>query len=263
MTAKQPIHLYVGTPCYGGQVTTAYFTSLLNLQETCAQGGIDLTVLTLWGDALITRARQNIVARFLEDPTATHLLFIDADIGFEPAQVFRLLAFNKEITAALYPLKKIHWKRVQELALNRSENLESAALSYVVEWKSQYTSVNGFAKVAYAGTGFLLIRREVFLALMKHYPQLRYKGGNQAEDPLSESQYCYAFFNCLLDETTSQYLPEDFSFCKLWTDMGGEIWGDFQSRLDHVGPMVFKGNVALTCRPASENAKTQTPGAGR
>lgn len=260
---EQPIHLYIGTPCYGGQVTTAYFTSLLNLQEVCAQAGINLTVLTLWGDALITRARQNIAACFLEDPTATHLLFIDADIGFEPAQVFRLLAFNKDVTAAIYPLKRIHWERVRELALKGSNDLESAALSYVVEWKSHYTAINGFAKIAYAGTGFLLLRRSVFQTLMERYPHLRYKGGDQPANPLRDSRYRYAFFNCLLDETSNQYLPEDFSFCKLWTDIGGEIWGDFQSRLDHVGPTVFKGDISQVCRPrASGHQHDSSTGEG-
>src|ERR1035438_8149586 len=212
---EQPLHLYIGTPCYGGQATTSYFTSMLNLQDACAQAGIPLTIITLWGDALITRARQNIVACFLEDPTATHLLFIDADIGFEPAQVFRLLAFNKDVTAALYPLKRFHWERVRELALIGSENLESAGLSYVVEWKNHYLAVNGFAKIAYAGTGFLLIRRTVFAAMMKRYPNHQYKSGRQSEDPLRGSQFRYAFFNCILDESSGQYLPADFSFCQI------------------------------------------------
>ncbi len=72
-----PIHLYIGTPCYGGQATSLYFTSLLQLEENCARSGVNLTVLTLWGDALITRARQNIVACFIEDPTTTPHVFID------------------------------------------------------------------------------------------------------------------------------------------------------------------------------------------
>jgi hypothetical protein len=247
---ENPLRLYVGTPCYGGQVTAGYFTSLLNLQESCSRIGLDLTILTLWGDALITRARQNIVAAFLEDPKATHLLFIDADIAFEPAQVFRLLHFNKDVTAALYPLKRIHWERVRQLALGGAKDLMGGALSYVTEWKDRYELTGGFAKVAYAGTGFMLLKRPALLAMAARYPELKYLGGRGATDPFRGMKNRYAFFNCLIDPATGQYLPEDFSFCKLWTDMGGEIWADFQSRLDHTGTLVFKGNAAATWREA-------------
>ncbi|HUO56745.1 MAG TPA: hypothetical protein VMV05_01070 [bacterium] len=245
-----PLNLYIGTPCYGGQVTTEYFNSLLGLQDACANAGVNLNVLALWGEALITRARQNIVACFLEDPSATHLLFIDADIGFEPAQVFRLLAVNQDVTAALYPAKTIDWEKVKSGAARGEANLESAGLSYVTEWKPQYETINGFAKVAQAGTGFLLVKRGVFLAMMERYPQLRYSGGGP-DDPLRNSRFRYAFFNCLLEGNGGKYLPEDYSFCKLWTDMGGEIWADFQSRLNHVGTMVYRGNGPMTFKPQS------------
>ena len=245
------IHIHVGTPCYGGLVTTNYFTSLFSLQDACSRMGINLSVLALSGDALITRARQNIMTCFLEDPTATHLMFIDADIGFDPGQVFRLLQFNKDITAGIYPLKRVDWARVGEMARRGVPDLESAGLHYVMEMTGPSMTVNGFARVAYAGTGFLLIRRSVFFAMMEKYPQLRYSGGGP-DDPFRQSQFRYAFFNCVLDEKTGQFLPEDYSFCKLWTDMGGEIWGDLQSRLDHVGPAVFKGNAPKGTRSAPQ-----------
>jgi hypothetical protein len=240
-SGKSPINLYIGTPCYGGQVTSAYFLSLLQLQDACAKLGVNLTVLNLWGEALITRARQNIVTCFLEDPAATHLLFIDSDIGFEMKQVFRLLDSGKDVSAGLYPLKSVHWDKVQKLAQEGKADLESASYSYTSQWDEKTKTENGFAKVPYAGTGFMMIRRSVFLAMMERYPQLRFSGGNSPKDPLRDSKFRYAFFNCLIDG--NQYLSEDTSFCKLWTDMGGEIWGDFQSRLDHVGSMVFKGNM--------------------
>ena len=56
--------------------------------------------------------RQNIVARFLAEEAATHLLFIDADIGFEPAQVFRLIQFDAPVSAAIYPVKRLDWDKV-------------------------------------------------------------------------------------------------------------------------------------------------------
>jgi len=48
----------------------------------------------------------------------------------------------------------------------------------------------------------------------------------------------------MIDPATGTYLSEDFAFCKRWTDIGGEIWADLESRLDHVGPSVFRGDVA-------------------
>ena len=86
------IHLVVATPCFGGQVSSIYASSIFQLQRAVrAKSNIDLKVLMRDGDALITRARANLVTMFLDDPAATHFLFVDADIGFTPDQVYRLL----------------------------------------------------------------------------------------------------------------------------------------------------------------------------
>ncbi len=240
-------HIVVGTPCYGGQVTSVYTTSLMRLQLACQQAGnIDLTVNLLSGDALITRARQNIVAHFLENPSATHLLFIDADIAFDPAQVFRLLNFNVDLAAAVYPTKRIDWEKVSELAKAGKANLESSALSYVLEFDDpkKIAVKDGFAKVRYAGTGFMLIKREVLIKMIEHYKDLRYSREHQAQDPLRNSPWRSALFNCLIDKESGIYMSEDYSFCRRWTDLGGEIWVDLQSRLTHVGSIAFNGDAA-------------------
>lgn len=240
-------HIVVGTPCYGGQVTSVFTTSLMRLQLACQQAGnIDLTVNLLSGDALITRARQNIVAHFMENAKATHLLFIDADIAFDPAQVFRLLNFNVELAAAVYPTKRIDWGKVGEMAKAGSPNLESSSLSYVLEFDDpqRISARDGFAKVRYCGTGFMLIKREALARMIGHYPELRYQREHQAQDPLQNSPWRSALFNCLIDKASGIYMSEDYSFCRRWTDMGGEIWVDLQSRLTHVGPLAFNGNVA-------------------
>ncbi len=239
-------HLVIGTPCYGGQVASVYTTSLMRLQNACAQrGGIDMSVLMPWGDALITRVRQNILAHFLENSAGTHLLFIDADIAFDPQQVFRLLDFNVDVAAGVYPTKRIDWDKVAQLAKADVKTLEQSSLSYVLEFEdpAKIEAKNGFAKARYAGTGFLMIKRAALLSMMEHYSDLRYSREHQAEDPLRNSKYRCALFNCLIDEATGTYLSEDYSFCKRWKDMGGEIWVDLQSRLTHVGVMAFNGDV--------------------
>jgi hypothetical protein len=241
--AKQSTYLIIGTPCYGGQITSAYFISLLKLQEACLHAGVRVNFLMSMGDALITRARQNILTYFIEVPEATHLLFIDADIGFEPEQVFRLLRFDEDVTAGLYPLKRVDWSKIRSLALADCEDLESASLSYVYEPVKPQHVRHGFAKARYVGTGFLMLKRAALLAMAGHYPELRYRRLNQADDPFRDNSWRFAFFNCIVDQTTGSYLSEDYSFCRRWTDMGREIWVDLESRLDHIGQTIFKGNV--------------------
>lgn len=222
-----------------------YAGSLLKLQMACFQRGVPLAVRMMGSDALITRARQNIVADFLANEIATHLLFVDADIGFEPEQVFRLMEFNVDVAAAIYPIKRIDWNKIQACADAKRLPLEASSLSYMIEFAEQRVQVvNGFAKVQYAGTGFLMIKRKVLLDMIEHYPELKYGHDHKHEDRLAGSQWRSALFNCMIDKESGVYLSEDFSFCKRWTDMGGEIWADLQSRLTHVGTVSFEGDIS-------------------
>ncbi len=102
----------------------------------------------------------------------------------------------------------------------------------------------GFIRVRYAGTGFLMIRRAAIEKMCAHYPALRFRREHSISDPLADSPHRFALFECLIEPETGVYLSEDFSFCKRWTDIGGEIWADAESRLSHVGPAVFHGDVA-------------------
>lgn len=252
---KAPVHLVVATPCYGGLVTSLYATSLMRLQNACLQrGGIDLTVNMTSGDALIPRARQGLVAQFLHNEAATHMIFIDADISFGPDQVFRLLDLNADIAAGVYPTKKVDWAKAITQAKEGRTNLESSALGYVMglEDPAKTETKSGFAKALYAGTGFMLIKRQVLLSMIERYADLKYTREDQAEDNLRGSPYRCALFNCLVDQATGTYLSEDYSFCRRWRDMGGEIWIDLQSKLTHTGPVSFKGDVTTQFKSYSQ-----------
>jgi hypothetical protein len=77
-----------------------------------------------------------------------------------------------------------------------------------------------------------------------------------SQDALAGSPNRFALFECMIDPATGTYLSEDFAFCKRWTDLGGEIWADLDSRLDHVGPSVFHGDVASQFAAAPTAART-------
>jgi hypothetical protein len=243
--AAAPINLVVATPCFGGQISVLYAASLLRLQKQLrTYRGVTLKVLFKDGDALITRARASLISQFLEDPSATHLMFIDADIGFEADQVVRLIECGADMCAAIYPVKRIDWDKVKKTFESDRPNPAAAALKYVfeVDDPNAVTARAGFVRVHYAGTGFFMIRRQALERMCAHYPQLHYKRDHSI-DAATASENRFALFECMIAEDGT-YLSEDFAFCKRWTDIGGEIWADLNSKLNHVGPMAFCGDLS-------------------
>jgi hypothetical protein len=254
------IHLVVATPCFGGQVSSIYASSIFHLQRALrSKSNVDLKIHLRDGDALITRARANLVTLFLDDPAATHLLFLDADIGFRPEQVFRLIESGADVVAGVYPIKRVNWDKAKRAVDANRANLPAASLDYVLEVDNpdHVTVVGGFTRVRYAGTGFLMIRRHVLETMCAHprYASLQFFR-EHSHDALAESPNRFALFECMIDPATGTYLSEDFAFCKRWTDIGGEIWADLDSRLDHVGPAVFRGDIAsqFATAPSAANA---------
>jgi len=242
------IQLVVATPCFGGQVSTIYASSIFHLQRAVhGMSNMELKVQLRDGDALITRARANLVTLFLDDPNATHLLFVDADIGFAPEQVFRLIESGADVVAGAYPIKRINWEKARRMLQADRPQIPAAALDYVLEIDDpdRVVVVNGFTRVRYAGTGFLMIRRHVLEQMCEHpsYASLQFFR-EHSRDALAGSPNRFALFECMIDAATGTYLSEDFAFCKRWTDIGGEIWADLHSRLDHVGPSVFQGDIS-------------------
>ena len=242
---RPAINLVIATPCFGGQISVGYAASLLKLEKLARRyANFSLKVLFKDGDALITRARAGLVSQFLEDATATHLLFIDADIGFEPEQALRLIACGADMCAAIYPIKRIDWDKVKSTMDAARPNPAAAALKYVfeVDDPGAVTEKAGFVKVRYAGTGFLMVRRAALEIMCARYPQLQFKR-DHSTDAATVSDNRFALFESMIAEDGT-YLSEDFAFCKRWTDIGGEIWADLSSKLSHVGPMTFCGDLS-------------------
>ncbi len=237
----------VGTPCFGGLVSQDYTVSLLNLSATASSAGFDVAVILLGNDALITRGRSAIVAKFLDNPATSHLLFIDADISFQTDQVMRMLRFDKDFVAGLYPAKIFDWHQLPE-QLNRrtGETPEEAGLVYVGDFckGAALKMDNGFATGEYAGTGFQLIKRHVFERMIAAYPETKFNSVHAFPRPRESSENLYALFDCMIDKQTGAYLSEDFSFCRRWRNIGGEIWLDTNSRLTHSGSYAFRGHAS-------------------
>jgi hypothetical protein len=227
-------------------VNLYFLRAVFELQRACRARGIGLTIDLLSNDHLIARARARLAARFLAGE-ATHLLFVDADIGFSPADAFRLLEAGKDVAAAVYPLKSIDWEKVRAAAKAGAADLMAAGLGYVVRFlPTADNSVevdDGFARVAYAGTGFLMIRREALQRVADAHPELT---ADLAE--LGDGRVAMVF-DTMIEPETGHYLSEDYAFCRRWRDLGGEVWADVEARLTHVGHAAYAGSLMQRLTP--------------
>ena len=88
-----------------------------------------------------------------------------------------------------------------------------------------------------------MIKREVIETLIRAHPNLHYQDAIGLDEKYSP--FKYALFDTCIDPHTKEYLSEDYYFCKLWRDFGGEIWADLSISLSHSGYYKFSGDANL------------------
>lgn len=240
----QSLSIYLATPCYGGMAYISYVQGLLDLQRACLQRGVGLHIDLGGGDALITRARAVMAAKFLASD-ATHLLFVDADIGFAADQVFRLIAAERDLVGGVYPLKRIDWDKVRQAARDEVKDLQAASVGYVVRFLPSPTNSvelddDGFGPVAYVGTGVMLVKRHVVQAVTEAHPQLVARMRDLAGSGAGQATM---IFDTLIEPETGELLSEDYAFCRRWRDLGGQVFADFRSRFTHSGHTAYAGSL--------------------
>ena len=209
--------VHIAMPCYGGMLTESTFMSFIKWANTARQLGIDWTLETMVNESLISRARNTLTAKFLEQKESTHLFFVDADIGWEPWHLLVLLNRDVDVIGGLYPMKTMPIKWV----VNGFEGAEEGP--------------DQLQEVSKAGTGFLLMKRHVFEKLKTHPAVKQYKN-DIGLDPKYD-QHLKTYFDTAVRQ--NRYYSEDWTFCENWRDLGGKIWVDKRVLLRHTGHYVF------------------------
>ena len=247
--------LFVATPMYGGMAHGLYLKSCLDLQGIMSRYGVDVKFSFLFNESLITRARNYLVDEFLRSD-CTHLLFLDSDIHYNPQDVVALLALEKDVIGGPYPKKSINWNNIAHAARNHPDldprELETLVGEYVfnvVKGTSQF-SVTEPLEVLEIGTGFMLVKREVFDKMAVEYPNIRYKPDHVGQAHFDGSRYIHAYFDTVIDTKDSitgggseRYLSEDYMFCQMWRKMGGDIFLCPWMKTQHIGTYAFSGNM--------------------
>lgn len=230
----------IGTPAYGGLVTSRYLTSAiataqilqdkLRLQDSRQ---VPVAWCVIEGESLIHRARNNIVAKFMAaKPELSHLIFIDADIEWDAADLLRLIAHDQPVMCGIYPKKT----EPAEFPFHPLLGEDGTA---------KRNPVTGAIKIANGPTGFLCVKREVFVQMREAYGHLKFACPKATE---AEADWLYAYFDTYVEDGI--LWSEDYGFCRRWRALGGEIWCDPAIRLGHVGQRIYTGSVADLYEPS-------------
>ena len=210
--------VHICMPCYGGMLTESTFMSYIKWSNTCRQLGIDWTMETMTNESLISRARNTLTAKFLHNKESTHLMFIDADIGWEPWHLLVMLNAQKDVIGGLYPMKSLPVK----WCVNGFDGAE-------------VSEDGNLQEVSKTGTGFMLIKRDVFEKLNAHPATKPFM--NDIGLPVELNPFMKTYFDTAVRE--NRYYSEDWTFCENWRDLGGKVWVDKRVLLRHTGTYVF------------------------
>jgi len=260
--------VFLATPMYGGQCAGMYTKSIADMSALFAKYGIPLQLYYLFNESLITRARNYCVDEFIRSD-ATHLMFIDSDIGFNPQDVLAMLSLMNDespydVLGGPYPKKCISWEKIKQavdkgVADEDPSTLDKYVGDYVFNPKSGQKEIplGEPVEVLELGTGFMMIKRNVFEKYREAYPELSYKPDHVRTEHFDGTREIHAYFDCIIDPDSKRYLSEDYNFCYHVTKMGGKNFLCPWMKLQHVGSYIFGGSlIDLATIGASATADT-------
>jgi hypothetical protein len=262
--------IFCGSPMFGGQCSGAFCKSTNELTKLCADYGVTLKFYYLFNESLVQRARNYVVDEFLRSD-CTHLMFIDADIGFSPKDVLSLLGIQVsepdvyDIITGPYPKKAIAWEKVKSAVEKNKADNPSDLVHYAGDYvfnplpDTKTFRVDEPVEVSEAGTGFMLIPRNVFERYAEAYPELSYKPDHIHNENFDGSKEIVAYFDCAIEPVSRRYLSEDYFFCWNARKIGIKVHMCPWMQLQHVGSYTYRGSMAalatLEASPTQSNTK--------
>jgi hypothetical protein len=240
----KPLHVYVCTPAYNGQVDSDFTQSLAETAFCCPMYNIQITAGIIGNVGFIELARNMFVKKFLEEqPDCTHLFFIDGDLQFESRAFIGLVRSGLPICAGLYRRRQAH----EDYPLMAAENPDGGGLWFVDDW----------LQCKRVPTGFLCISRKVLEEMAAEAPcmevadqpggvpwlfDLKKEEVKQGERPIAKT---YGEAQSLIKSGADpqgvfRLIGEDYTFCDKYVEKYGEnipVWSNFV--FSHHG---FKGN---------------------
>ena len=206
-------YILTATPAYHGDVTIQFHRSFIAMLRLAITRNIELRE-GFTSDSFVSHSRNTAAAFALQDPNCTHLLTIDADMGWEPNLLFDMIDADKDVIAAVYP--------------RRTGNHQFLFQPDSPDRNPQYQS--RFAPAKAVGCGFMLIKRSALLTMRYQYPDRAYK------DSTIPSLQIYDLFPSGADLNRHVCITDDVGFCQLARASGVKVYADLAARCTHTGP---------------------------
>jgi len=249
--------VYILTPCYGSMCYVNYTMCLIHTLNVLKQMNVQCIIEFCRNDSLVSRARNNLVAKAMSNKTTTHIMFIDTDITWDPWDILKLLVDNKPLIGGVYPLKRYNWSRlndpniVQKWVDKKSEFslLQPIADEVLVQQHLLNYNINhigasmqivqNVTEVKHLATGFMMIQRSVIEKMSQAFPSTKYVDDVSFLEA-HENEFAFALFDCGVEE--GHYFSEDWLFCHRWRNMGGQVHVNVSINLTHSGVEDYKGS---------------------
>lgn len=203
----------IGTPCYGGVVTAEYANSLAGSVLFFQENKIDLRPLLAANHSVIQMARNLVLHEALKYEI-DDLVWIDADIEWEPTDLLRLCLFKEDVVAGTYRKKDPKTTHFTVELIRGKEEPDS----------------RGLIEVSRVGTGFMRVTRKALQAVAETCLEYDDKGRiikNVFEIGMKDGQF----------------LSEDYWFCEKLKAAGFKIMLDTKTNLTHHGTYGYTGEI--------------------
>ena len=240
--------ILIGTPAYGGMVSTGYFNSVLKvLANKEIKEKHKVEIVTIGNDALVNRARQEIT-KIAMDANVDKLLFVDADIIFEVSDFLKIVDADKEVIGGTYrkkcaePVLNFNIMEETEHEIRGKYNIPSNSLHGFKVLCENYTE-EGIIRAKHLPTGFLCIDKSVFKKLqpvVDNYVSDRrsnhklYYSEDELKPLLVPELFPVRVRNHILES-------EDWGFCRLCGENDIPIYFHTDVVVAHIGslPLAF------------------------
>lgn len=196
--------IYVAIPVYDGKLQVQTVKCLLDEQRLALGVGDVISVSFLPSCSVPAHGRNRLVGDFLKTDF-DRLIFLDADITFEPGDLVKLSHMPVDFVGGAYRYKN---------------KVERYPVGFIPG--EMWTNKLGLMEVETIPTGFTSFSRNIFEVFKNKYKDRYYIHQD-------EKQYC--FFQMVFADGFMH--SDDSWFCKEWRKIGGKVYLDPEISLTH------------------------------